>query len=338
MAGVRERGGMRVLVLGGTSFLGRRVVERLHERGDQVLVVHRGRNKPADWVPVAHLYTDRRDLANRSTEVTDFDPQAIVDTCAMTAADVDSVVPVLPYVPTVVLSSQDVYQAHAALLAGRCDAAVPLTEDSELRRDRYPYRSQNLARVPDDYSKRDVEDRWLPRGAVVLRLPLVYGPWDWQRREDIVLCRLRAGRLRIPVGVGNLLWTRSHVDDLATGVLAALDNRAADGLAINLGEPQTVTLRGWMRQILDAAESKAELVRVPDSVLPPDLAITAAPAQHLLVCVARAQQLLGWTPADPTARVTQSVHWHLAHPPTGLTWTDEDTTHDNKALDNATEE
>jgi len=32
---------MRVLVLGGTTFIGRRVVERLHGRGDAVLVVHR---------------------------------------------------------------------------------------------------------------------------------------------------------------------------------------------------------------------------------------------------------------------------------------------------------
>lgn len=79
----------------------------------------------------------------------------------MTAADVDAVIPVLPDVPTVVLSSQDVYQAHAALLAGRCDAPVPLTEDFELRRDRYPYRGLDLPEVPDDYSKRDVEDRWL---------------------------------------------------------------------------------------------------------------------------------------------------------------------------------
>jgi len=156
---------------------------------------------------------------NHSAEVMDFDPQAIVDTCAMTAADVDSVLPVLPHVPTVVLSSLNVYQAYAALLAGRCDAAVPLIENSELRGDRYLYRGQNLARVPNDYSKRDVEDRWLPRGAVVLRLPL---------------------------------------------------------------------------------------------------------SQHLLVCLARAQQLLGWAPADPVAKVTQSVRWHLAHPPTGLTATDEE--------------
>ncbi|MPZ64863.1 MAG: NAD-dependent epimerase/dehydratase family protein [Pseudonocardiaceae bacterium] len=158
----------------------------------------------------------------------------------------------------------------------------------------------NLPEIPDDYSKRDVEDRWLASGAVVLRLPLVYGPHDRQRREGIVLRRIRAGRSTIPVGAGNLLWTRGYVDDLAMGDLAALDHREADGLPVNLGEPQTLPVGFWLQQILDAAESEARLVRVPDSALPADLALTAAPAQHLLVSVARAQQLLGWAPGRPS--------------------------------------
>ncbi|MPZ64864.1 MAG: hypothetical protein GEU83_04895 [Pseudonocardiaceae bacterium] len=109
---------MRVLVIGGTLFLDRRVVERLHERGDEVLLAHRSRSEPSGWVPMGHLRTDRRDLAQHQQEIREFAPEAVVDTCAMTAADVDAVLPVLPEVPTVVLSSQDVYQAHAALLAG----------------------------------------------------------------------------------------------------------------------------------------------------------------------------------------------------------------------------
>lgn len=225
-------------MLGGTTFIGRCVVERLHERGDRVLVVHRGHHEPVPWVPVGHLRIARHDLAHHAGDVRGFAPQAVVDTYAMTAADVTSVLDVLPEVPTVVLSSQDVYQAFAGLRANRCEAPVPLTEDSELRRDRYPYRGSGRSEAPDDYEKLDVEERWLARGAVALRLPMVYGPHDQQRREDPVLCRVRGGRRRMPIGAGNLLWTRAHVDDIATGVLAALATRAADGLAVNLGEPR----------------------------------------------------------------------------------------------------
>lgn len=138
-----------------------------------------------------------------------FAPDAVVDTHALTAGDVDTVLPALPDVPAVVLSSQDVYQAYVGLRTGQHVAAVPLTEDAELRHDRYPYRGASVPGVPPDFDKLDVEERWLPRGAVVLRLPMVYGPHDGQMREDIVLRRVRAGRRQMPIGTGNLLWSRT---------------------------------------------------------------------------------------------------------------------------------
>lgn len=322
---------MRILVLGGTRFIGRRIVERLHARGDPVLVVHRGSSEPAGWVPVQHLHTERQALGAHVEQIRAFDPDAVVDTYALTSDDVDAVLPALPEVPTVVLSSQDVYQAAVGLRTDEVEGAVPLAEDAELRRQRYPYRGAGLPGVPGDYDKLDVEERWLPRGAVVLRLPLVYGPYDEQVREDLVLRRVRAGRRQMPVGAGNLLWTRAHVDDVATAVLAALDTRAADGLALNLGERTTPTMRVWIEQIIAAAGADLQLVRVPDQHLPPDLGLLRARAQHLLATSERAQHLLHWQPGDPADRVAASVRWHLQHP-SQAGWTDDDSQAERAAL------
>ncbi len=325
---------MRVLVLGGTRFIGRRIVERLHARGDQVLVVHRGTSEPPDWIPVAHLHAHRYDLAAHAERLRTFDPDAVVDTYALTAADVDAVLPVLPKVPTVVLSSQDVYQAAVGPRTGRPEASVPLTEDAELRRERYPYRGAEMPGVPEDYDKLDVEERWLPRRAVVLRLPMVYGPHDEQVREDLVLRRVRAGRRQMPVGAGNLLWSRTHVDDVASATLAALDTRDADAQPVNLGERTTPTIRVWMEQIIAAATADLELVRIPDEHLPPDLALLGAPGQHLLASTQRAQDLLNWQPPDPADRVATSVHWHLQHPPQ-TAWNDQHSQAEAAALSTA---
>jgi len=322
---------MRVLVLGGTRFIGRRVVERLHERGDQVLLVHRGLCEPPMWVPVAHLHSDRHALTAHADRVRQFAPDAVVDTYAMTAADVDDVLPALPDVPAVVLSSQDVYQAAVGLRTGTQEAAVPLSEEAELRRERYPYRGHGLPGVPEDYDKLDVEERWRPRGAVVLRLPMVYGPHDGQAREELVLRRVRAGRRHMPIGAGNLLWSRAHVDDVATAVLAALDTQRARGQVLNLGEKTTPTMRVWVEQIIAAAGADLQLVRVRDDLLPPDLAVLAAPAQHLLVDTRRAERLLDWNPGDPDERVTASVRWHLDNPATAG-WTEHDTALEQQAL------
>lgn len=98
----------------------------------------------------------------------------------------------LPEVPTVVLSSQDVYQAQSDLRSGAIVAAVSLTEDSALRRERYPHKGLGLPVVLDDYEKLDVEERWRTRRAVVLRLPA--GCCD--HREDP---RIVTGTLRVPM-------------------------------------------------------------------------------------------------------------------------------------------
>ena len=71
---------------------------------------------------------------------------------------------------------------------------------------RYPYRGQG--RDLDDYEKLDVEETYLQRGATILRLPMVHGEHDRQRREEFVLRRVRAGRRRIPFGAGTWLTCR----------------------------------------------------------------------------------------------------------------------------------
>jgi hypothetical protein len=53
---------------------------------------------------------------------------------------------------------------------------------------------------------------------------MIYGEPDPQRREELFLRRVRAGRHRIPVGSATWLWTRCHVGDMATAVLATLGN------------------------------------------------------------------------------------------------------------------
>ena len=309
---LRHAGVMKALILGGTGFIGRRVSELLHERGDEVTVAHRGVSEPVNWIPIRHIHADRHELTAQKSAIRSFGPDVVVDAGAFTAQDVDAVISVLPDVPVVALSSQDVYQAISAFREGRNDVPVPIDEDSELRRNRYPYRGKGYAGVPEDYEKIDVEERWLARGATVLRLPMVYGPYDDQRREDAILRRVVAGRELIPVGAGTLLWTRGHVDDVAGATLAAVDNRAGDGRAINIGEKTVFSIFNWYQQILDASDTEASLVRVDDHKVPEDLSLSRQYRQHMLASVRLAEELLGWSANNPATRVSQSVRWHLS--------------------------
>jgi nucleoside-diphosphate-sugar epimerase len=197
-----------------------------------------------------------------------------------------------------------------------------------VRANRYPYRGQ--APGLDDYEKLDVEDVYLPRGATVLRLPMVYGERDYQRREEFVLRRIRAGRERMPFGAGQWLTCRVYVRDAGRAVRLALNHDDVAGEVMNVCEDRTYSMAMWTRMILDAAASKLELVRVADSALPEDLKFTGAMSQHILASASKARSVLGWTTSDAMETLRPTVRWHLDHPPEDAS---DDFTDDERALE-----
>ena len=318
------RAPLKVAFLGGTRFIGRAAVDELAAAGDDVMVVHRGVLEPDDMPPVRHLHCERSDLAAHADELADFGAEAVVDCRALTRADAELALAAFPAAKRwIVISSVDVYRAFGALNAGAETDPVPLDEESPVRESRYPYRGQMPGM--DDYDKLDVEDVYLPRGATVLRLPMVYGERDYQRREEFVLRRVRAGRDRMPFGSGQWLACRVYAGDVGRAVRLAL-GAAVEGEVMNVCDDRTYSMAMWSRMILEAAGSPMELVRVPDSALPEDLEVTGTMSQHILTSAAKARRLLGWSTSDPSETLRATVRWHLDHPPAdaGVDFTDDD--------------
>jgi nucleoside-diphosphate-sugar epimerase len=304
---------MRVVLIGGTRFIGRAILRELTENGHEVLLVHRGNTEPDDLPGAEHLHVDRKELASKKDEIEAFRPDVVCDNIAISTADAETVVGAID-ARHVVISSMDVYRAYGSLHAGTQTDALPVDETSPVREERYPYRGQ----IPgmDDYEKLDVEEVYLDRGGTVLRLPMVYGPRDGQRREDFVLRRVRAGRKKIPIGSGTWLGTKGFVDDVGRGVRLAIES-GAEREIFNLGESRTYPIGLWAQMILEAAGAEAEFVKVPDDKLPEDMGLTGAVPQHLLVSSAKARDALGWSDTEAKEALKASVEWHLTNPPEG---------------------
>ena len=310
---------MRVMVLGGTRFIGSAIVEELSDAGHELLIAHRGEHEPDDLPEADHLHADRSDLPHLRGAVDDFGPEAVVDTYAMTAAAAEAALAsVGDDVRVLVLSSMDVYRAYGSLLAGVETDAIPIDETAPVREQRYPFRGHpkyGTMDIAEQYDKLDVEEAYLRRQGTVCRLPVVYGERDLQRREEPILRRARAGRDRIPTGEGSFVWTRGYVRDIANGVRLALESEATVGEVLNLGESRTWSMGLWARHVLEAAGAEARFVRVPDQLLPEDLSLLGHVSQNLLVDSSKARDLLGWAETDPHEALSRSVAWHLAHPP-----------------------
>ena len=319
---------MRIVALGGTRFIGRAIVEELAAAGHELLIVHRGNLEPDDMPALRHLHCDRNELPAHADELAEFQADAAIDCRALTRPDAEIALEALPSVARwIVISSIDVYRAFGALNDERETDPVPLDEESPLRESRYPYRGKMPGM--DDYDKLDVEDVYLPRGATVLRLPMVYGPRDYQLREEFILRRVRAGRKRIPFGAGTWLACRAFIGDIGHAAHLALLSDAARGHVFNLCEERTYSVAMWSRMILEAAGSDADLVRVPDDMLPEDLKLTGTMSQHILASSRRARSVLGWSTSDPMETLKTTVRWHLDHAPAGAS---SDFAEDDRAL------
>ena len=306
---------MRVAVLGGTVFIGAAGVRSLERAGHELLIIHRGEHLAPERSIGRHVHVSREDLASAAGEIHDFAPEAIVDTRAMSARDAELALAVWPAnARLVVLSSADVYRAYGSREAGLVTEAMPLDETSPVREGRYPYRGSGRPGT-NDYEKLDVEPLYLARGGVALRLGFIYGPHDPQHREEFILRRVRAGRTRIPIGAANWLLSRGFVDDCGEAVRLAVETPGIEGEVFNITESKAPTARLWAQQILAAAGSDAELVRVSERLLPADMAMTTAIGQHMQIDSSKARQVLGWRETAPEEAVRESVAWHLAHPP-----------------------
>src|SRR5947208_16246928 len=102
---------MRILVIGGTRFIGLQGVKRLAEMGHEVTVFHRGQTEPDLPSGIQHIHGDRQRLADFREAFRYLALDAVLDMCAFTEQDAHVAMGVLAGVTAraVVVSSGDVY-------------------------------------------------------------------------------------------------------------------------------------------------------------------------------------------------------------------------------------
>lgn len=318
---------MRVLVVGGTGFIGSHVARRLAAAGHRVTVYHRGETV-ADLPPeVDTRRGDRADPASLGAAVAETAPDVVLHVVAMTAADAEAAVTACAgrVGRLVAVSSMDVYRARNRLYGtepGPPDP-VPLAEDAPLREQLYPYRAAapGPGHVAYDYDKIPVERAVLGHPELVgtvLRLPMVYGPGDAYHRLAEWLGRVDAGRPAIPLGAGRAgwRWSRGYVENVAHAIaLATTDGRAA-GEVYNVGDEPALSEADWGRAVGRAAGWAGEVVAVPDASLPEPFGRPLDWRQHLVGDTRKLREQMGYAePVPPDEALRRTVAWERAHPP-----------------------
>jgi len=247
----------RALVIGGTLFIGRALVELLLERGDDVVIMHRGSGTPFGD-RVGEIVCDRNDVgAVRS---------------AMRGSTFDVVY-------------DNVYDWQRGTAADQVSAAASAASSERLRR--YVFMSsvavypeggeyeESASLVAADDANRYAAQKAESERALfalherhgvpvsTLRPAFVYGPGNPFEREAFFWDRLLADRPVIIPEDGSRTMQWVHVQDVARATMLAAGSDHANGRAYNLAGYPPITQVELVRLLGKVAGREPRLVFIP---------------------------------------------------------------------------
>ncbi|WP_193776043.1 NAD-dependent epimerase/dehydratase family protein [Streptomyces sp. E2N166] len=278
---------MKVLVTGGSGFLGLEICRRLSARGDVASSLNRHPSRALERLGVHQHLGDLADAAAVSRAVAGCD--AVVHNAAL--AGVSG--PPGPYWATNVVGTRHVIaqcRAHGVrtLLYTSTASVVFRPGGLEGVTESIPIAPRHLAAYPATKARAEalVLAAHGPELATVsLRPHIIWGPGD-PHFAPALARTVRAGRLLMPGDGGNLVDT-THVRTAAHAHLLALDSlrqspEAAGGRAYFIGQGDPRPLREITRHFLRAAGIDARWCAVP-----PRLATAGAAVGEALLRAAR---------------------------------------------------
>jgi nucleoside-diphosphate-sugar epimerase len=249
----------RLLVIGGTGVISSAVTRLAVERGLDVTVLNRGSSATRPLPGGAEVVqADVRDPASVRAALGDREFDSVVDWVAFTPEHVQTDVDLFAgrTGQYVFISSASAYQTPPERL--------PVTESTPLRNPFWRYSRDKIA--CEDLLVRAYRDSGFP--ATVIRPSHTYDrtlvPLDggWTAVE-----RMRQGREVVVHGDGTSLWTLTHHEDFARGLVPLLGNPRTLGEAFHITSDDTPTWDQIVRALAAAAGVEPRIVHVPSDAI-----------------------------------------------------------------------
>ncbi|MEH0471887.1 NAD-dependent epimerase/dehydratase family protein [Streptomyces sp. B21-097] len=263
---------MKILVLGGTWFLGKAVVEDALLRGWKVTTFNRGRSGKAAAGTVT-VRGDRTVMADLQRLATHGPWDAVIDTSASALAPRDVLAGTRALAP---VAGRYVYLSTVSAYQGWPDE--PLTESSPIL-DGPADADANYGKLPDDWdgpdlhygrqkagTERAVLTAFSPDRSVILRPGVILGPGEYVGRLPWWLSRAARGGKILAPGTPDKTIQPVDVRDVAA---FALDRVAhSGGGTYNVTAPiGRETMGGFLTACLETTGAAGKLVWAPDDVL-----------------------------------------------------------------------
>ena len=243
----------KILILGGSYFVGRKMVEYLSEQGYAVTVLNRG-TRPLSVDGVQQICCDRNDgegmKAALSGKVFDY----VIDVSWQDASWVEKLCGALFFEPVkklVFISSSAVYDVERL--------QIPFRETDALAENKY-WTFYGKGKIDaENYYAEFLKDKGTE--LVAVRPPYIYGEYNYAQRESLIFRQLTEDKpVVIPASNPRLQFI--YTEDLAAIVECLLRAGTGKVNVFNVGNRDAVTSKEWVEACARVAGRIPEILEV----------------------------------------------------------------------------
>lgn len=295
--------GMKILILGGTRFIGYTLLGELLIQGHDVTILNRGVTEASIPDSVERIQADRDDddSVSRALQNRSFD--AAFDISAYTAEQLQGSLRALTG-----KVGHYIFTSTTAVYFG--NLVYPIREHDRLMPDErggaYGWNKILAERALGLWS----QNTGVPFS--VIRPSYVYGAGtNSLGREPAFFYRLEHDRPLLLPTRGIPLAHLVHVDDIAQMFISCLGNPHSYGQTYNGAGPDYASLRGWFNAMADAVGVAPKIVSVPDELTPAMRSFPYQTRRCVIYSTEKAQRELEYVPRWSTVSgLAQSYEWY----------------------------
>lgn len=284
---------MKILIIGGTKFIGKAIVQVASQKGHKITLFNRGQTAAAADVPT--IKGDVENILDFRDQIRSEQFDVVIHCIAYTEKHATDLVRLFEGTNThlIVLSSGDCYEAFQGLNRKMDKAELPVSEDSPLSSMKYYWQDSAVkGALAEKYDKNLMTDILMRANVkngllvTVFRLSMIYGPGDYQypgrhgafirriidKRKDLILSDREQCQI----------YTYGYIENISSAVAHSFNLKQTFGKIYNLGEPKSRSRRRWAEAFAQAANWEFRFHILPEELIRKDSSFRNAPPQHLL--------------------------------------------------------
>ncbi|PRR82524.1 NAD-dependent epimerase/dehydratase family protein [Clostridium vincentii] len=242
----------QVLVMGGSYFIGKKIVDALLDNNYSVYTLNRGTRENNDK-RVINLKCDRNDTEQINTILSKYSFDIVIDVSALNESQVEILYNSLNkenLKQFVFISSSAVYDVE--------NFSIPYSEETPLKENKY-WTSYGTNKIEAEYFLIEKFQN-TQRDLIILRPPYVYGENNYAQRESLIFEHICNDKPIIIPYNGSTSLQFIYTTDLANIILNLL-NTNLDRISIfNVGNKKAITIKEWIECCAKVVGKKAKVI------------------------------------------------------------------------------